>query len=188
MENKLAVGESDGAAINRAAWSARFVEEAALHPTVVRMYACAPYLPELYRRDLQGRITHPANAPRREFARPLVLPLHGHNYYIPGSADDLLLYTSCVAACCEALVLAWRPDADDFDMGPPLASELSDGSFGRHRTMQAYWARMRRRETRFLSEGFSHVVYADIARCIENVDPQRLTDLLTDAGANPDAT
>src|ERR1700736_3049598 len=100
-----------------APWSTRFVAAAIRHPINVRLYAEAPYLAELYRDDLEERIAHPSSVVRRDFATPFLLPRGLKRRYLPGSADDLILHTSCVVACCSALIRYLPPDSDAFDCG-----------------------------------------------------------------------
>jgi hypothetical protein len=186
MSNHTASGEVHDA-LSGADWSTRMVTEATLHPLIVRLYVDSPYVAELYRDDLQRRIVHPANAAPRNFAHPLLIPRRQRRYYLPGSADDILLHTSCVVACCHALVRYLPADSDAFDFGPPLIRELSEGSFGRHQTMMSYWARLDLAMQRHFDAGFSHVLFTDVARCIESIDPERMLVLLREADADDDA-
>jgi hypothetical protein len=166
------------------AWSPRFVAAAIRHPVSVRMYSEAPYLAELYGNDLETRIFHPANAEPRDIARPFLLRRGLKHRYLPGSADDLILHTSCVIACCSAVVRYMPADSDAFDCGPPLLRELSAGSFGFHHTMQYYWTRLGQMIERHPSGDFSHALFADVAQCIENIDLGQMWGLLREAGAD----
>jgi hypothetical protein len=185
-------GQPVAAAIRAAAsqytvWSPQLVQQAVLHPVSVRLYADSPYLADLYRPDLASRIVHPAEAPVGNFARPIHLAGAPRRWYLPGSAADLLLHTSCVIACQDAVVRHLDAFSDANDLGPPLLSELSAGSFGDRATMFAYWEQMDARTRHPLDSGFSHVVITDIRRCIESMDPRRTLNLLRQAGSCPDA-
>src|SRR5713226_5170809 len=85
--------------LSGASWSPALVAAGVRHPMNTRMYAEAPYLAELYRDDLESRVVHPANLDKRDFAPPLLLHRGLKRWYLPGSADDLVLHTSCVVAC-----------------------------------------------------------------------------------------
>jgi hypothetical protein len=151
------------------------------------MYAEAPYLAELYRDDLESRVVHPANLDKRDFAPPLLLHRGLKRWYLPGSADDLVLHTSCVVACHLPIVRYMPADSSVYDYGPPLLHELTEGSWGHYRTMLSYWARLERAMQGHLANGFSHVLFADVASCIESVNPERLSALLRESGADEDA-
>ncbi len=172
--------------MGRDGWSTRLVTEATLHPVSVRFYAVSPYLPELYQDDLPRRIVHPADVSPRGFAPPLLIRCRRNRWYLPGNADDLLLHTSCVVACCSALLRYLPADSDNFDFGPPRLCELSRGSFGTHPNMLPYWAEFGRATERKFDAGYSHVVFADIAHCIRSIDPERVSELLREAGADED--
>lgn len=167
-------------------WSPELVVTAVRHPLSMRLYAEAPYIPELYQADLESRVVHPSRVRGDAFAPPCVLRRRSKVWFVPGSADDLLLHTSCVVACCSAIVRLLTPDADEVDSGPPLVRELSKGTWGLT-TMAAYWSRLDRQVERWLATEFTHVVYADIERCIESLHAGRISRLLTAAGADPDA-
>jgi hypothetical protein len=64
---------------------------------------------------------------------------------------------------------------------------MIEGSFGFYRTMRHYWARLEQKMEGHLASEFSHVLFADVAGCIENIDPVKLGNLLREAGADQDA-
>lgn len=171
---------------DRASWSPGFVAEAALHPMNVRLYANSPYLREIYDSLPRGAV-HPADVRLRELAHPLMIRRGRRDYFLPGSADDLLLYTSCVVACCPAIIRSLPADFDAFDYAPPLIRELSEGSFGQYPLSVCYWNRMKRASQQYFDAGYSYVLFTDISRCSDSVDIKRMLSLLTqahtDAGA-----
>lgn len=171
----------------RAAWSAGLVVEAAHHPINLRLYADAPYLRELYCPDVLQRVVHPARASADSFSHPLHLASSRRRWYLPGRADELLLHTSCVAACYPAIIGCLSPLTDASDVGPPHVRDLLAGSSGAHKAMLSYWAQLDSETRRRFNTGFTHVAIADVYRCIESMDPGRMFSLLEDAGAPIDA-
>ncbi|MEP7363127.1 MAG: RNA-directed DNA polymerase [Acidobacteriota bacterium] len=170
-----------------AAWSVGIVAEAALHPISVRLYADAPYIGDLFGPGLLHRVVHPANATIGKFSHPLHLGSANRRWYLPGSAADLLLHTSCVASCCLAVIRSLSPFTEASDIGPPLVTELSAGSFGFHSTMMHYWSRLESETFRHLKAGFTHILFADVSRCIESMDSGLMFAQLEDAQACADS-
>ncbi|MCG8467730.1 MAG: hypothetical protein MJB57_05895 [Gemmatimonadetes bacterium] len=169
------------------AWSASKVIALARHPCNVRMYADAPYIKELFRDDAAERVRHPASPGALEVAPPLRLSSDAKPYYLPGSARDLLLHTSCMLAVSADVGRFLDPGSDRHDLAPPSRSDLMSGSFGEEATMVAAWSRVSEATTRALTHGYTHVLLADVRQCIANIRADRVTRLLRRAGADADA-
>ncbi len=167
-------------------WSPGRVAAAVRHPLSLRLYAEAPYVPELFHDDLESRITHPAEAGQGNMSPAIRVHRGSRVWYLLGSAANLLLHTSCVTACYPAILRYLPAHSDDYDFGPPLVSEMLHGSWGQHRMVQSYWARLERALDRHLANGYTHVARGDIARCGESLEPERLSSLLKEANADED--
>ena len=166
-----------------AEWATGFVRRVLLKSASVRLYSAAPYLAELYRPDLSERIRHPAEVGDRSCASPLALLLGGKTYFIPGSAEDLILYVSSVVACAAAIARALPAEAEE-DYGPPTRNALLRGEAGRQAELRAAWGRMNTETDRRLVRDRLWVVCSDIHDCIGTVNPDRLHRLLEEAGAD----
>jgi hypothetical protein len=172
---------------SEADWAERLIVAAVRHPLSMRMYAEAPYVPELYRAGLEARVVHPAKVGAYEIAPPLLLNRPHKRWFAPGNLDDLLLHTSCAIACCNALLRQLPADVDAYDRSPPVRGELKNCSLGNH-PMRYYWMTVDRLITEhFTKTGFSHVVFADIGRCIESIDVVQISSLLREARADESA-
>ena len=166
-----------------AEWATGFVRRVLLNSASVRLYSAAPYLAELYRPDLSERIRHPAEVGDRSCASPLALLLGGKTYFIPGSAEDLILYVSSVVACAAAIARALPAEAEE-DYGPPTRNALLRGEAGRQAELRAAWGRMNTETDRRLVRDRLWVVCSDIHDCIGTVNPDRLHGLLEEVGAD----
>jgi len=165
-----------------AEWAIGFVRRMLLNSASVRMYSAAPYLAELYRPDLSERIRHPADVGDRSCAPPLALLLGGKTYFMPGSAEDLILYVSSVVACAAAIARSLPADAEE-DHGPPARESLRRGEGGSQAELRAAWKKLNTETHRRLVRDRLWVVCSDIHDCIGTVNPDRLHGLLEEAGA-----
>jgi hypothetical protein len=162
-------------------WSARMVRDITLHPLTVRLYADAPYTRELFTEATWQQLVHPQQVELHGLAQPIILSKGHRRYYLPGSANDLILHASCVMSLSPALLRYLYVDSVTTDFGPPLEPQLHQGSFGPHQSMRHYWKMVESRTQDLFSVGFSHVLLTDIERCIENVDIEKLSDILRQA-------
>lgn len=163
------------------AWSAQGVRNITLQATNVRMYADAPYAKDLFTEATWQRLVHPQQLALNELSPPLILSKGHKRYYLPGNPDDLILHTSCVMSLCPALIRYLDTDTDTSDFGPSLSSLLKQESFKPRSPWGRYWARVESRTQELISAGYSHMLLADIERCAENVDVQRLSGILREA-------
>lgn len=160
------------------------VREITLHPLSVRLYPDAPYTAELFNESTWRQLVHPQYVGMYEPSPPIALSKGQKRYYLPGSARDMVIHTSCVASLVPALAQYLHTDQRAADLGPPLHSDLCQGSLGSHRSMGHYWAKVDSRTQEMFSAGFSHVLLTDIKRCIESIDTDRLTNTLRQAGGD----
>ncbi len=147
-----------------------------------------PYFPELFDDGLIKRVKHPAEIdfdPAR-VARPWPIEAVGKRYFVSGSADDLIHYTSCVIACCPENARAWSHSGPSSDRGPPSWDALALGRVG-ERPWKQYWNEFHRRSGRIASSGYPWVLNADIEYCAATVDGAVLADLLAEMGSDPSA-
>jgi hypothetical protein len=147
-----------------------------------------PYFSELFDDRLIGRIKHPADIdfdPAR-VARPWLIEAAGKRYFVPGSAQDLIHYTSCVIACCPQIKHAWELTGPDADNGPPAQDELALGRIG-ERPWKHYWNEFHRRSGSIANSGYPWVLNADIESCAAMIDGEGLAELLSEWGSDPDA-
>jgi len=151
----------------------------------IRLCSLAPYLAQLYRDDLRQHIQYPAAVVDHRCTRPLGIQKSNKTYFIPGNRDDLILYTSCIAACGEA-ILRSLPFGAQEDVGPPSAAELARGFSGEQRSIRAAWRALNTVVQQRLRAGCT-VVVADIASCIARINPERLHTLLLQTEADPAA-
>ncbi len=99
----------------------------------------------------------------------------------------MLLHTSCMMACLEDIFQYLGADSSQYDFGPPLVSEVFEGKWVCYPLMWFYWAQMEKALTAHLADGYTHVVYVDIARCSESLDPDRILSLLNELNADEKA-
>jgi len=99
----------------------------------------------------------------------------------------VLLHTSCMMACMGDIIQYLGADWDGYDFGPPLVSEALEGSWGSRPLMWFYWARLEKVFMAHFENGYTHVVYGDVARCSETLDPVRVASLLKATNADEEA-
>jgi hypothetical protein len=162
---------------------ARFVKDLLISTPNVRLYSIAPYLHELYEDS-------PPMPPAAWGDAPVAAPfkiIHGGNpYFIPGSARDLRLYLTCVAACIPAMLNASCVESPE-DLGPPSFAALAAGCTGGHRAMRQAWHRMNAFTERRLSASDCKVLTVDIEHFGASIDANRLLQSLRQCGADPAA-
>lgn len=147
-----------------------------------------PYFPELFDDRLINRVKHPSEIDfdPDNVARPWPIDAVGKRYFVPGSADDLINYTSCVIACCPQIERAWELSGPDEDNGPPARDELAQGRIGEWPWKQ-YWNEFHRHSGRIANSGYPWVLNADIEACAAKIDAGILAHLLSEWGSDPSA-
>lgn len=165
------------------AWTKELVIHMLLNTCSTRFYYASPYFGELYRHDLADRIQHPSEVGDHHCAAPLGVLVNGKSYFIPGSVDDLILHTSCVAACVEPIVRS-LPTEQQEDLGPPSFAELSQGFCGDQSSLRAAWTKLNTLVQQRLGGEGGIIVAADVASCIATIDLDRLHKLLQESGAD----
>ena len=110
--------------------------------------------------------------------------IHGGSpYFIPGSARDLRLYLTCVAACIPAMLNSPSIESPE-DLGPPSFTALAAGCTGGHRAMRQAWHLMNTITERRLSASDFTVLTVDIERFGDSIDTDRLLQSLRQCGAD----
>jgi hypothetical protein len=164
-------------------WMARLFMDLLLSTPNVRLYSIAPYLPELY-------TTSPPLPPAAWMDEPVAAPfriLHGGNlYFLPGSAQDLRLYLTCVAASIPSMLNVPGVESPE-DLAPPAFAALAAGSTGGHRAMRQAWQRLNAIVERRLSASDCTVLTVDIEDFGGSIDTHRLLQSLRQCGADPAA-
>jgi hypothetical protein len=169
-------------------WSPDRVVRAIRHSLGRVAQSYTPYFPELFDEGLAKRVRHPADIdfdPAR-VGRPWPIKAAGKRYFVPGSFDDLIHYTSCVIACCPAIERAWADSGVSEDCGPPTRDELAQGLVGEAPWKQ-YWNEFHRRSREIAKAGYPWVLNADIENCAAAIDGEKLADLLLEWGCDRDA-
>ncbi len=158
------------------------------HPIALRLFCEAPYVPELFADTLESRIAGLMQDSDGSAATLLQVRRGDRVWHVAGSLDDVLLHTSCILACLGDIFQYLGKDSDQYDFGPPLPSEVWGGGGGSRPLMWFYWARLEKAFNAHLEKGcYTHVVYGDIARCSETLDPDRIIALLKEACADEEA-
>ena len=169
-------------------WTAESVVRAVRRSLGLVALSYAPYFPELFDEELINRIKHPAEIDfdPAKVVRPLAIEAAGRRYYVPGSADDLINYTSCVIACSPQIGYSWDRSGSDEDTGPPTRDELALGRIG-EKPWKRYWNEFHRRSGRIVGSGYPWVLDTDIQNCAAEIDGRTLAKLLSDWGSDPSA-
>ena len=138
----------------------------------IQCYSVAPYLDQLYRDDLDQKIQHPAAVLNHRCALPLLLRKAGKIYFIPGNLDDLIRYTSAVAACAEAILRVLSVGGTEA-VGSPSEAELVSGVIRRQSSLRPAWRLLNTEVRQRLANGETTLV-ADIASCSASINLERL--------------
>lgn len=177
---------SEGVAVDGGAgsdlWSRRFVADLIRNRYNARIYFSAPYLSELFADGFAARIVRPDAIAIGDVSPPLRIVHAAKEYFIPGTADDLVAYTSSVVACVPTLLGTVLADAPE-DYGPPSFRQMQEGSCGRPGFMRAQWRRLDARTRRHLDTN-RPVVVADIREFGRSVDTGLIVRKLAESGAD----
>lgn len=163
----------------------RFVADLILDRFNTRMFFSAPYAGELHADGFAARIEPPARIPQGDVSPPLRIVHAGKEYFIPGSADDLVAYTSSVVACLPAILASLVPDAPE-DCGPPSYRQMEERRCGSPAFVRSQWRRLDGRTQAHLATK-RPVAVADVREFGRSVDTALVLDKLDMAGADPHA-
>jgi hypothetical protein len=169
-------------------WSPDLVIRAIRRSLGLVALSYTPYFAELFDDRLIQRVRHPSEMDFEPsgVTRPWPIEAVGKRYFVPGSVQDLVDYTSCVIACCPQIEDAWKRIGADTDVGPPMQAELAMGRIG-EKPWKQYWNEFHRRSRDIADSGYSWVLNADIEACAARIDGEALALTLSDWKADPDA-
>jgi hypothetical protein len=165
-------------------WSTDAVADWMLNVSHLRLVTSAPYLRELFSPGFLDQLSAPSYTQPRAVAAPLRVRHGGGDYFIPGTARDLLEHTSCAVACIPAVL---RVVADAGDLSPPSHSELVACRSGSPNAMRRAWSTLHKRVRRELLDRGSTIVVADIRNFGPSIDMPRLLEGLLRAKADQHA-
>ena len=162
-------------------WSPESVVSAIRHSLGLVALSHTPYFADLFDPALIDRIRHPAEMDfdRAAVARPWQINAAGKRYFVPGSAADLISYTSCVVSCCPQIRRAWALSGPDEDCGPPEMEELERSRVGEH-PWKYYWNNLHHRSEYLVDAGYPWVFNADIEKCAEKIVAVVIAGLLSE--------
>lgn len=169
-------------------WSPELVVRAVRRSLGLVALSYTPYFAELFDERLIQRVRHPSEMDHDPsgVTRPWPIEAVGKRYFVPGNAQDLVDYTSCIIACCPQIEEAWKRIGVDADVGPPMQAELAMGRIG-EKPWNQYWNEYHRRSRDIADSGYSWVLNADIEACAARIDADALALTLSDWNADPDA-
>ncbi len=178
----------DGNSTSHQDWSAENVVRAIRRSLGSVALSYTPYFSELFDDRLINRVKHPAEIDfdSDNVAQPWRIEAAGKQYFVPGSTEDLINYTSCVIACCPQIKQAWELSGPSEDCGPPSRIELALNRIGEG-PWKNHWNEFHRRSDRIANSGYPWVLNADIETCASIINTEILANLLSEWGSDPDA-